>query len=115
MKHNNKLLLEQLSDWITRNGNRRSLITLTRAEFSNDHKKLHVYYTVIPESQESPANEFLNRQIHSMRDFIKKHAKLEPTFFTFVLDKGERNREHISDLLAGTTETHGSIPETLHE
>ncbi len=115
MKNNSKLILSQIADWITRNGNRKSLITLTRAVFSEDHKRLQVFYTVIPESQESPALEFLTRHTHDIRDHIKKNTKREPPFFSFILDIGERNRERVSDLLADTAETHGAIPKTLHD
>lgn len=115
MKNNIKLIMSQIADWITRNGNRKSLITLTRAAYSDDHKKLQIFYTVIPENQEAPALEFLTRHTHDIRDHIKKQTKREVGFFNFALDIGERNRERISDLLEDTAESHGAIPKTLHD
>ncbi len=113
MKNNIKLTLATASDWITRNGNRSSLITLTRADFSSDRKKLHIYYTVIPNNQERPAEQFLTRHADDIREYVKKKMKTQPAWFRFHLDTGERNRERVSDLLAETTDTHGHIPEKL--
>ncbi len=115
MKNNNKLILEIASDWITRNSNRNSLITLTKSDTTTDGKKLLIFYTVIPEAQERPAHEFLTRNADIIRDYVKKKMKREPAWFRFILDKGERNRERISDLLDGTEDSHGNIPERLHE
>lgn len=115
MKNNNKLILETASDWITRNSNRNSLITLTKSEPTSDGKKLLIFYTVIPESQERQAHEFLTRHGDVIRDYVKKKLKREPAWFRFILDTGERNRERISDLLDGTEDSHGNIPDRLHE
>jgi ribosome-binding factor A len=115
MRNNIKLILETASGWITRNGNRNSLITLTQAEPTADGKKLIIYYTVIPENQERAAHEFLTRHNDDIRNFVKQKMKREPAWLRFVQDRGERNRERISDLLDGTTESHGNIPDRLHE
>ncbi len=115
MKNNIKLILANAGDWITRNSNRNSLITLTRTERSVDGKKLHIFYTVIPENQERPAHEFLTRHVDDIRDHVKKKMKNQPPWFRFQLDTGERNRERVSDLLDGTSESHGDIPERLHK
>ncbi len=115
MKNNLKLILATAADWITRNGNRRSLITFTRGEYSTDGKKLFIMYTVIPESQERQAEEFLTRHGDDIRNHVKSKMKTQPAWFRFKLDSGERNRERISDLLDDTTDSHGSIPEILHK
>ncbi len=112
-RNNIKLMMEIASDWITRNGNRRSLITLTRADYSTDGKKLHIFYTVIPETQERPAEEFLVRHADDIQRYVKLKMKNQPPWFRFMLDTGERNRERITDLLHDTTETHGHVPENL--
>lgn len=115
MKNNLKLILATAADWITRNGNRRSLITFTRGEYSTDGKKLFIMYTVIPESQERQAEEFLTRHGDDIRNHVKNKMKTQSAWFRFKLDSGERNRERISDLLDDTTDSHGSIPEILHK
>ena len=115
MKNNLKLILATAADWITRNGNRRSLITFTRGEYSTDGKKLFIMYTVIPENQERQAEEFLTRHGDDIRNHVKSKMKTQPAWFRFKLDSGERNRERISDLLDDTTDSHGSIPEILHK
>lgn len=115
MKNNIKSILAVASDWITRNSNRNSLITLTQASPTSDGKKLIIFYTVIPESQERAASEFLTRHGDNMRNYVKQKMKREPAWFRFVLDKGERNRERVSDLLDGTEDSHGSIPDRLHD
>ena len=115
MKNNIKLVMATAADWVTRNGNRRSLITFTRAEHSSDGKKLHIFYTVIPESQERQAEEFLQRHGDDIRDHVKKKMKTQPAWFRFVLDHGDRNRVRVTDLLDDTTDSHGSIPDILHK
>ncbi len=115
MKNNVKLILATAADWITRNANRRSLITFTRGEYSTDGKKLYIMYTVIPESQERQAEEFLTRHGDDIRNHVKVKMKTQPAWFRFKLDSGERNRERISDLLDDTADSHGSIPEILHK
>lgn len=115
MKNNNKLILATAADWITRNSNRNSLITLTRSDMTTDGKKMLIFYTVIPESQERPAHEFLTRHGDDIRNYVKKKMKREPAWFRFILDTGERNRERVSDLLDGTQDSHGNMPERLHE
>ncbi len=114
MKHNLKLILATAAGWITRNSNRNSLITLTRADYSTDGKKLFIYYTVLPNTQERPAHEFLTRHGDDIRNHVKTKMKTQPAWFRFQLDSGERNRERISDLLDGTVESHGDIPDRLH-
>jgi ribosome-binding factor A len=115
MKNNIKLILATAGDWITRNSNRNSLITLTRADTTADGKKLLIFYTVLPESQSVPAHEFLTRHGDDIRNYVKKKMKREPAWFRFIVDTGERNRERVSDLLDDTGETHGNIPERLHD
>lgn len=115
MKNNIKLILATAAQWVTENGNRNSLITFTRAEPTPDGKKLLIFYTVLPETQERPAHEFLTRHGDDMRNYVKKKMKREPAWFRFIMDTGERNRERVSDLLDDTLETHGNIPERLHD
>ncbi len=115
MKNNVKLILATAADWVTRNGNRRSLITFTRAEYSSDGKKMYILYTVLPESQENQAEEFLTRHCDDIRNHVKIKMKTQPAWFRFKLDTGEHNRQRVTDLLDDTAETHGSIPEILHK
>ncbi len=76
------------------------LITVTRSNISPDLKQASVFVSVLPEKDEDKAMIFLMRKQHALRSYAKKHLSMKRLpFFEFVLDKGERNRQRIDDVL----------------
>lgn len=87
------------SEFLSRESNRTSLITITRADVSKDMKKATLYITVYPETEEEAALNFVKRSRSHLRDFVKpKLAMKSIPFFDFVIDHGEKNRQLLDEL-----------------
>ncbi|MCR4280927.1 MAG: ribosome-binding factor A [Candidatus Kaiserbacteria bacterium] len=86
-------------DFFARESNRQSLVTVTRAEVSNDLKTVTVYFSVLPEKYEEDALNFAKRKRTDFREYLKEHSALRylPTI-DFALDMGEKNRQKIEEL-----------------
>ncbi|MEJ0002249.1 MAG: ribosome-binding factor A [bacterium] len=80
--------------------NRTSLITITGATCSPDLKRATVFMTVLPEKKEAEALEFAKRKRGDIREYLKKHmqTKVVP-FLDIEIDRGEKNRQKIDELL----------------
>lgn len=75
------------------------LITVTRAEVSDDFKEVLIYISILPHSQEEAALAFAKRARSDFRDYIKKNSALHPIpTVDFEIDYGERNRQRIDEL-----------------
>ncbi|NBD74095.1 hypothetical protein GVX82_03575 [Patescibacteria group bacterium] len=97
----NELLREIASEFINRESNHASLITVTRVETKRDLRYATVYISVFPEKDRSAALDFLKRKRSEMREALKQRANLKhiPTL-EVALDQGEIQRQHIDGLLA---------------
>jgi ribosome-binding factor A len=96
-----KNLLKELSaNFIQRENNQTSLITVTDTSISKDMKRGTIFISVMPVEKEKPALDFLKRQRSDLRDYIKKNmnTKVVP-FLEIEIDKGEKNRQKIEKLL----------------
>jgi ribosome-binding factor A len=94
------LVKELTAKFLASEANRTSLITVTGANVSPDMKKATVFITVLPEDKEEQALQFAKRQRGEIREYLKKHmtTKVVP-FIEIVIDKGEKNRQKIDELL----------------
>lgn len=93
--------IKQLSaQFLSRENNKTSLITVTHATCSPDLKRGTIYITVLPLSKEHDALEFAKRKRPELREFLKKNmeTKIIP-FIDIDIDKGEKNRQKIDELL----------------
>ncbi len=94
-----QLVQKTASEFIERESNRNSLITVTRVYIPSDLKRATILVTVLPEGQEENAINFLKRLRGEFKEYFKKHAKIgRIPFFDFELDKGERIAQRIRDL-----------------
>lgn len=86
-------------DFLARESNRQSLVTVTRADVSRDLKNVTIYFSVLPEKYEAAALNFAKRKRADFREYLKEHSVLRhlPTV-DFALDMGEKNRQKIDDL-----------------
>lgn len=93
-------LIQKLAgEFIERESNRNSLITVTRVYLPTDLKSAKIMITVLPEGQEENALNFLKRMRGEFKDYFKKHAKVgRIPFFDFELDKGEKLAQRIRSL-----------------
>ncbi|MCK5095812.1 MAG: ribosome-binding factor A [Candidatus Pacebacteria bacterium] len=86
--------------FLEKESNRTSLITVTNCSISPDLKRATIYITVLPEDKELNALEFAKRKRTDLRNFVKKNIKLKRIpFFEIEIDKGEKNRQKIDELL----------------
>ncbi len=87
------------AEFLVREAGRESLITVTRAELSDDNKRGIIYITVLPDSAEESALKFANRNRAELGDFYKKRIKGSmPSHVEFVIDRGEKNRQRLDEL-----------------
>ena len=90
---------EVAAEFLVREANRNSLITVTRAVLSEDMKHVTIYMTSLPDSNEQAAVEFANRNRGELRDFYKKRVKgAIPPDIVFEIDMGEKNRQRLDEL-----------------
>ena len=87
------------AQFLGRESNRRSLVTVTRADISPDLTNATVYITVLPDSYEEEALNFAKRKRTDFRTYVKKHMQLRRLpFFDFAIDRGEKHRQHLDDI-----------------
>ncbi|PCI29711.1 hypothetical protein COB52_02255 [Candidatus Kaiserbacteria bacterium] len=88
------------ADFLGRESNRESLITVTRANISPDLSRATIYFTVLPDSYQDGALDFAKRKRNEFRSYVKKHTHLRRLpYFEFEIDYGEKNRQHLDTLL----------------
>ncbi len=94
------LIRELAAEFLARESNRTSLITITGTNVSADLKKGTVYISVLPNSAEKAALEFCKRKRSELRDHLKKNMETKTVpFLDFEIDYGEKNRQRIDELL----------------
>ncbi len=92
-------LQHMAGDYFAREANRDSLITVTRAEISEDLKYITVFFSVMPEKFERTALAFAKRSRSDFREYVKKHSTFQPIpTIDFEIDIGEKNRQRIDEL-----------------
>ncbi len=91
---------EQSANFLLKENNNTSLITVTGATVSPDLKRATIFMTVLPEAKEKLALEFVKRKRGELRDFLKKNMTTKNVpFVDFAIDLGEKNRQKIDELL----------------
>lgn len=91
---------ELVASFIERESNKTALITVTRVEMLEKGRSATVYISVLPESGEESAINFLKRKRHDMRTVVKKGINVHTIpFLDVVIDKGEKARHTIETLL----------------
>lgn len=94
------LIKELSAEFLERENNRTSLITVTSANCSPDLKRGTIYITVLPDDKEKSALEFIKRKRSDLRNYIKKRINIKNIPFLDVeIDHGEKNRQKIDELL----------------
>ena len=94
------LIKELAAQFLGRENNRTSLITVTDCNVSPDLKKATIFFTVLPTNKEHDALEFSKRKRSDLREFFKKNMQTKSIpFIDFSIDQGEKNRQKIDELL----------------
>ncbi|MDO8520904.1 MAG: ribosome-binding factor A [bacterium] len=116
-KHKDEKLLFHLKDlagdFLSRNSNRTSLITVTNVVMSSDLKRANILLSVLPKEKERVALLFANRLRPEFKEYVKEHSRMRilPQV-TFAPDLGEQNRLRIEEL---ASQTHADLTQTAAE
>ena len=93
------MLKDLAADFLSRQSNRTSLITVTRVILSPDVKRVDIMLSVLPKEAEKAALIFANRMTTEFKEFIKAKSRIRilPRI-RFIVDIGEHNRQRIDEL-----------------
>jgi ribosome-binding factor A len=95
-----QLIKELSAQFLEREVNNTSLITITSCTVSKDLKRATVFITVLPESKEKAALDFTKRRRKELREFLGKNLQIKNIpFIDIEIDLGEKNRQKIDELL----------------
>ncbi len=87
------------AEYLAREANRNTLITVTRTQMSEDGKRAVIYITVYPETGEQAALAFANRNRGELGQFLSKRTKgMRIPKFEFEIDLGDKNRRRLEEL-----------------
>ncbi|MSR71510.1 MAG: ribosome-binding factor A [Candidatus Taylorbacteria bacterium] len=90
---------ELASQFLQRESNHLSLITVTNTAMSKDNKSTMIYFTVLPDTKEKAALDFAKRKRSEFREYVMKNSRMQRIpFFDFAIDEGEKNRQLIDRL-----------------
>ena len=96
----NNTLKEVVANFLERQSNNTSLITVMSVDVSPDLKNAKVYISVLPEDKEKAALDFCKRKRSDVKNEIKKKMNLRVIpFVDILIDRGEKNRQKIEELL----------------
>lgn len=94
------ILKELAAQFLEREANNTSLVTVTQCDVSPDLKRATIFISVLPDEKEHDALDFAKRKRGEMRDFFKKNMQIKVIPFVDVkIDLGEKNRQKIDELL----------------
>lgn len=94
------IIKETASQFIQKESNKDSMITVTRVELSSDLKKAIVLFTVLPEHKEEAVIDFLKRNRGEFRLYFDKNTRIgQLPWFDFEIDEGEKSRQKIDTII----------------
>ncbi len=94
-----ELLKHLAAEFVEKESNRTSLITITNALLSQNGQRVQILFTVLPDNQETAVLDFLQRKKKDFFEFVDKNAKIgRMPRIDFAIDKGEKNRQRIEFL-----------------
>ena len=93
------LLTTLAAEFLARESNRVSLITVTGVSLSPNRKYVTILFTAFPENKENEALDFVKRRIDDFRDYLKEKSRIgRIPFIEWKIDLGEKNRQKIEDI-----------------
>lgn len=87
----NQILRDAVAQFVAREAGPQSLITVTRADFSQDLAHADVFISVLPRDKEVAAIGLLTRTRNELKQYLKGHTKLPK--IPFIVFKVEPNLE----------------------
>jgi len=93
-------LAEYTAIYIQQEANTDPLITVTSVDMSPDLKRAIIFVTTLPDGREADALIFLKRNANELRKFLKVKMRIKTIpHLDFMIDAGERHRQHMDDLV----------------
>jgi ribosome-binding factor A len=87
------------AEFLSRESNRTSLITVTRADVTDKMTVANIYCSVFPESDEANALIFLKRMAGECKHYLMhEHRMVRVPHINFVIDYGEKNRVRLDEV-----------------
>ncbi len=97
------LLTELVAKFVQQEANPNPLITITRSNVSKDYKNATIFFTTIPEDRQDDALVFLKRSAGDIRRHVMQHMRIKQIpHLDFMVDYGERHRQHIDEIVRET-------------
>ncbi len=94
-----KIIKKAAAEFMQKESNGASLVTITDVKLSNDEKYANILFTVLPEDKEDAVLEFTKRIRSEFRQYIKINTKLgRIPSFDFQVDLGEKHRQKIDTI-----------------
>jgi len=94
-----QVLHETAADFLNREATRQSLVTVTRAQLSDNNKSAVVYVSVLPESEERAAVDFANRHRSEFARYFESRVRgARCPHVEFAIDEGEKSRRRLDEL-----------------
>lgn len=92
-------LREVAAEFLSRESNGQSLITVTAARVDERGQHATIFITVLPDSAEQKALEFANRNKQEFGMYLLKKVRgMRIPKLEFVLDRGEKMRQRLDEL-----------------
>jgi ribosome-binding factor A len=93
-------IMKWAAEFLQRESNGASLITVTDVKLAREAKEATILLSILPDDKQEAALEFTRRQLGEFREFINKKVKTgRIPFFHFDLDRGEKHRQRIDEIL----------------
>jgi ribosome-binding factor A len=87
------------AQFLNRESNRTSLITVTRASINDKATVCAIFVSILPVSEEANAEIFLKRMAGPLKQYIQHEGGMQRVpHIAFVIDAGEKNRARIEEL-----------------
>jgi ribosome-binding factor A len=84
------LIVKLAAEFFARESDRTSIITVTRADVSDDFKNATLYFTVYPEKSEQAALDFAKRRRSEFKKYAREKINMKRIpFFDFEIDMGQ--------------------------
>lgn len=94
-----QVLRQAAAEYINRESNRSSLITVTGVHVTDDFSRARILVSVLPEEKEEEVLAFLRRSRSDLREELEHSWRMgKPPFIDFSIDNGEKNRQAIETL-----------------
>ena len=94
-----ELIREVSAEFLQRESNYTSLITVTDVSVSDRGNRATIFFTVLPVDKEKGALGLLKRKRAEFREYFAKKARMRALpFFDFEIDAGEKNRQKIDEI-----------------